>query len=286
MSNQNSSFLKGRVSALLTKHKKEQVIKPTIEKATGCQVEVFSNFDTDIFGTFTGDVPRPSSQLETAKMKAIRAIEVSGLDIGLSSEGSFGPHPLIPFAPINIEIVMLVDQRENIKIWGEWAGSDTNYSHETVTSFAEAEKFAISAGFPEHQIVVKPALGNISEMVKGISRKDELAKAVSWAISISPEQRAIIETDMRAHANPTRMANIMKATQNLIEKLNSLCPVCNAPGFCVNKRLPGLPCEWCEMPTNEILAEVSECLKCGYKNERMYPKGIKASAGRCHYCNP
>lgn len=41
MSNQNSSLLKGRVSALLTKHKKEQVIKPALETATGCRVEVY-----------------------------------------------------------------------------------------------------------------------------------------------------------------------------------------------------------------------------------------------------
>lgn len=35
------------------------------------------------------------------------------LDIGLASEGSFGPHPLIPFLPWNVEIVLLVDNREN-----------------------------------------------------------------------------------------------------------------------------------------------------------------------------
>ncbi len=219
-------------------------------------------------------------------MKAKRGIEVSGFDIGLSSEGSFGPHPSISFVPLNIEIVMLIDHREELEIWGEWASSETNYSYETVDSFAKAERFATLVGFPHHQLVVKPSKANSTELIKGISKHDELVKAVDWAISLSPERRAVIETDMRAHANPTRMGNILKATQNLIEKLNSLCPACAAPGFWLHQRKPGLPCEWCEMPTNEILAEISLCQKCGHKDENIYPKGKQAPAGRCQYCNP
>jgi len=286
VSNQNIYFLKGRVSALLSKHKKEQVIKPAFEIATGCRVEVLSNFDTDIFGTFTGDVPRPGTQLETAKLKARRAMEISGFDIGLSSEGSFGPHPSIPFVPLNIEYVMLIDDREKIEIWGEWSGYDTNYSSETVDSLVKAEKFAALAGFPQHQLVVKPSMPNSKELIKGICNHDALVNAVDWAISLSPERKAIIETDMRAHANPTRMANILKATQNLIAKLNSACPECNTPGFWLTERRAGLPCEWCEMPTNEIMAEIYSCIRCGKKEERMYTKGKKAPAGRCPVCNP
>lgn len=286
MSKHNNSLLKGRVSALLTKHKKEQVIKPAFEMATGCRIEVLSNYDTDIFGTFTGDVDRPGTQLETARIKAKRGMEVSGLDIGLSSEGSFGPHPSVSFVPLNIEIVMLIDKKESFEIWGEWSGSDTNYSRETVDSFVKAEKFAVLVGFPQHQLVVKPSMINSKELIKGISDHDALVKAVDWAISLSPERSAIIETDMRAHANPTRMANILKATQNLIAKLNSACPECNTPGFWLTERRTGLPCEWCEAPTNEILAEIYSCARCGKKEERIYPKGKKASAGRCPICNP
>jgi hypothetical protein len=282
----NNSLLKGRVSALLTKHKKEQVIKPIFEQATGCRVDVLSDYDTDMFGTFTGDVERPGTQLETARMKARRAIDISGLDIGLSSEGSFGPHPSIPFVPLNIELVMLIDDRGKLEICGEWSGSDTNYSRETVDSLDKAKEFAVMAGFPQHQLVVKPASGQPRDLIKGIHEYEELAKAIAWAISLSPERRAIIETDMRAHANPTRMANILKATQNLIDKLNSVCSACGAPGFWISERKIGLPCEWCETPTNEILSEISKCLKCGNVHEHLYPRGKKASAGRCPNCNP
>jgi hypothetical protein len=286
VSKQNNSLLKGRVSALLTKHKKEKVIKPLFEQATGCRVEVLSNFDTDQFGTFTGVVERPGTQLETAKIKARRAIEISGLDIGLSSEGSFGPHPSIPFVPLNIELVMLIDDTEKLEICGEWSGTDTNYSRETVDSLDKAKEFAAMAGFPQHQLVVKPASAQTGELIKGIYEYDELVKAIAWAISLSPERLAIIETDMRAHANPTRMANILKATQNLIDKLNSVCSVCGTPGFWISERKIGLPCEWCEMPTNEIMSEISACQKCGHLRENLYPKGKKASAGRCPNCNP
>lgn len=286
MSKQNSSFLKGRISALLTKHKKEQVIKPALEKETGLIVKVLDEFDTDVFGTFTGDVERPGTQLETARLKAKQCLEISGFDIGLSSEGSFGPHPTIAFIPYNIEIVMLIDKKEDLEIWGEWAGTETNYSQTVVDSIEKAQKFAASTLFPQHHLVVKPSNGHPQELIKGISNLQALTEAVNWAISISPDKMVKIETDMRAHANPTRMANILKATNNLINKINSLCPKCSTPGFWLSERRPGLPCEWCELPTIEILSEIYMCQKCKYTLERMHPKGEKASAGRCQNCNP
>jgi len=282
----NKSFLKGRETALLTKHKKEIVIKPTLEKRTGCKVQVFSSFDTDVFGTFTGEIERAGTQIETARLKAEKAIELSGFDIGLSSEGSFGPHPSIPFVPFNMEIVMLVDRREELRIWGEYSGYNTNYRHDKVVSSDEAFKFAQMVGFPEHFLVIKPGKAEYNESIKGICDYDKLDEAVQWAIARSPEKSALIETDMRAHANPTRMSNILKATENLIQKIDSVCIKCGMPGFWVIEKKQGLPCEICGSSTSEILSEIWLCQKCGQREEMLFPKGKLASAARCNYCNP
>jgi len=66
----NQQVFKGRHAALLTRHSKEKVIAPVIEGATGCSVLVESSYDTDLFGTFTLDIARPASQMDTARLKA------------------------------------------------------------------------------------------------------------------------------------------------------------------------------------------------------------------------
>lgn len=72
-----SCFFKGRRIVLLTKHGKEMVIKPTLEKATGCQVIVDTSFDTDQLGTFTREIARHGTQLEAARCKAQKGMELT-----------------------------------------------------------------------------------------------------------------------------------------------------------------------------------------------------------------
>ena len=93
------------------------------------------------------------------------------------------------------------------------------------------------------------------------------------------------ETDLRAHTNPTRMANIMKATQDLSQKLASLCPQCSAPGFWITQKIKGLPCSECATPTHLPIADVWSCTKCNFKRETKLQ--IKtADPSRCPNCNP
>ncbi len=95
-----------------------------------------------------------------------------------------------------------------------------------------------------------------------------------------------LETDVRAHANPTRMENIRLAAEDLVKKLNSRCPACGLPGFWIVERIVGLPCEDCGAPTRETRAEVHGCLKCAHRATRERTDMTAAPAGRCDYCNP
>ncbi len=279
-------IFRGRQAVLLTKHGKDQVIRPLFEEATGCRVIVESGFDTDLFGTFTRERGRPGTQLETARLKALKGMELHGADLALASEGSFAPHPAVPFMPLNREIVLLLDAREGLELYGEYAGSDTNYAQRLVSGWTEAEQFAMSVCFPSHFLVVRPDHELHEAVIKNISSWATLREAFAQSMTVSATGRVYLETDMRAHANPTRMQNIRKATEDLVRIIRQQCPACGAPGFTVAEIQRGLPCEWCGLPTRETAASIYRCPCCGFSREEREPPDKKAPAGRCDNCNP
>jgi len=64
-----ADYFSGKQAVLATMHGKERVIAPLLEK-TGLQLCVSGRVDTDLFGTFSGEIERPASQLETLRLKA------------------------------------------------------------------------------------------------------------------------------------------------------------------------------------------------------------------------
>ena len=276
-----------RNAVLITMHKKEEVIFPLL-RPLGMQLSVLDTVDTDQFGSFTRDIARKGSQLEAAQSKAKKALEVSGERIAISSEGSFGPHPQLFFVPANIELVLFIDTRHNIEIAGWEISSDTNFSQAEITSVKEAIQFSITCRFPSHAIVVRPNQAESNNLLfKGLTNESILEEAVMKCISASQDGKALIETDMRAMYNPTRMKVIEKATVNLLSKLQSVCPECAWPGFEVTDWIRGLPCENCFMPTRFVLKHIYTCKKCNHKNEIDYPdRKNYCEAQFCDFCNP
>lgn len=274
-----------REIVFLTKHRKDEVIRPILENETGCRLIVENRFDTDQLGTFTREIKRPKSQLDTARMKIEIGMQLANTDIGVASEGSFGSHPLAPI-PFNIELVLLYDQKEAMEIYGVYEGADTNYSQTTINSYDGAVKFAEKTGFPSHYLILRPDDENSQIIMKNIDSIDKLLDAFQKCQSISKAGNVFIETDMRAHANPTRMRNIEKATQDLISKLMNFCPNCSAPGFQVKDVIRGLPCEWCGLPSEMTRKLIYRCHKCKHEAEELYPRGRYAPAQYCNFCNP
>ena len=68
----------GQRATLVTLHHKDRVLAPLLEAALGVALETLRDVDTDALGTFTRDVPRHGTQLETARRKAQLAIERRG----------------------------------------------------------------------------------------------------------------------------------------------------------------------------------------------------------------
>lgn len=287
----STNWFTGRTAILATMHRKEEAIAPLLTAAFTLEIVVPDGFDSDQFGTFTRDVKRPADQLATARLKAMHALESLGVTLGtelaIASEGSFGPHPLMPYVPLNRELVLLVDRRHGLEIAGHAATPDTNYSHKQVDSADAALEFAHTVGFPSHGLVVMPAAEGCdpTEIHKGITQEEQLREIVKAIVQ--RHGRAHLETDMRAMMNPTRMKAIALATQDLIRKLQQTCPQCQAPGFDMGDRQPGLPCGLCHTPTALTLTATYRCAQCGFTQTVRYPDGQEfADPAQCAYCNP
>jgi hypothetical protein len=271
--------------ALLTRHGKAGVIAPVLDAAVGLRVRLDDGYDTDRLGTFCREVPRRNTQLDTARAKARIGMARTGLPLGLASEGAFGADPYAGLFPWNVELIVLLDSRFDLEVVGVAQGRAC-FEHRLCENWAALEAFAKQVGFPRQQLVLRPNGQDDPRLQKDIADWPALRAAHAVARGQSAAGRVFAETDGRAHANPTRMAMIRLATEDLSRRLRSRCPACGLPGYWQVERLPGLPCESCGLPTALPRAVVHGCLKCGYRQTRPVAGPDKAEAGCCDYCNP
>lgn len=275
----------GRSVALLTQHGKERVIAPVLEPALACRVQRVDGYDTDRLGSFTRDIPRAGSQLDAARRKARIGMTMAGTPLGLASEGSFGPDPMLGLIPWNVELLVFLDDEWGIEVVGHAQGR-SNHLHHLAADWAAAKVFARQAGFPDQHLVVRPDGANEPRHHKGIDTWDALESAFQWAQSQASGGQVFLETDLRAHANPARMERIRSAAADLVARMRSCCPSCGSPGFGLVERIAGLPCRDCGAPTRETRAEVHGCLRCAHRSTRERTDALTASPARCDYCNP
>ncbi len=274
---------RGRTFALGTQHGKGPLFATAFNDHLGAVVREIA-CDTDAFGTFAGERPRERPAVETAIAKARRALDVSGLTLGLASEGTFGPDPALPFLASDIEHVVAVDLELDLVVV-EHARRLAPVHHRCVVDpGADVAAFLQRADFPAHALIVRPEDGDPASVVKGIVEPAALASAIARAAERSPTGRAIVENDLRAHCSPTRRAVIEEAAGRLARRLATRCPACDAPGWGLVDVERGLPCADCETPTTAVLAEVRGCASCPERARTVM--GGSASPATCPACNP
>jgi hypothetical protein len=278
-------MFKDRRLVIATKHEKEKVIAPILEKELGVNCFVIPDFNSDAFGTFTGEIERSEDPIETARKKCLLAMELSNCNLAVASEGSFGPHPSFFFMHADDEFLLFIDKKNKLEIIVRELSTTTNFYGETIHSIAELEAFTNQVLFPSHAVIIRKNENDFTSMVKGITSMEKLIKVFT---NFAKNHGSIyIETDMRAMYNPTRMGVIELATQKLVEKINCHCPKCYAPGFGITAANKGLPCELCRFPTRSTLSHTYSCQKCSYSKEEMYPNNKQfEDATYCDFCNP
>jgi hypothetical protein len=141
---------------LASRHGKERAMARPFRQGLGLELVVADQIDTDDFGTFTGERPRPADAAATCRLKAEAALDATGASLGLASEGSFGPHPAIPFLPLAIEWMTFVDRRRDLVISERLEGAPTNFSHSLIAAGADPGSWLERIGFPAHGVIVRP----------------------------------------------------------------------------------------------------------------------------------
>lgn len=271
--------------ALLTQHGKESIVGPVLARALHCRVERVSGYDTDRLGTFTGETAREGSQLDAARRKARIGMDLSGFPLGIGSEGSFGSDPVTGLLPWNRELIVWIDAEQQLEVVGTAQG-DAAFANLLATRWSEVDAFAKRLGFPSHHIVIRPDGPGQQPVRKGIDDAKALREAFGWAVARSSNAAARVETDLRAHANPTRQEMIRRAALDLAARLVCACPQCGVPGFGVIGHVSGLACSECGAPTAMACADLLACPKCGHRTTRERSDGALADPTFCDNCNP
>ncbi|MFZ5630192.1 MAG: DUF6671 family protein [Spirochaetota bacterium] len=273
-------FPRDRV-VIATRHAKAKAIRPAFRRL-GLSVQTV-RADTDALGTFSGEVERRGTPLECALEKCRMAHALSGEPCCLGSEGSFGPHPHLPFAASGFEILAFTDFARGYSVHEQLITFETNFASEIISSVSMLEDFATRAGFPSHALVLYA--GSRSERpAKGIKSWDRLLELFQLSAKAAPVR---VETDMRAHVNPTRMKVIAALAKKLARRLQRVCPACGVPGYGLVDTETGLPCDWCRRPTQLVQKEIHGCALCGHLSHALRQDGlIHADPAQCDYCNP
>lgn len=279
------SIFKNRKLLIATKHQKEKVIAPIIESELGVTCFIDNSFDTDILGTFTGDVERELDPISTVREKCLQAMKINNCDLGIASEGTFGPHPSIFFVNADDEFLIFIDKQRNIEVIVRELSTTTNFNGKQVQNQKELLEFADQIGFPTHGLILRKLKDEKTDIHKGITDIENLKN--SFELLWAKYNSVYVETDMRAMFNPTRMNVIKNATKKLVQKIKSTCPQCKTPGFGVTDSKKGLKCSLCGSPTDSILSYIYICNHCHYTKEEIYPLNKTTEDPMyCNYCNP
>jgi oligopeptide/dipeptide ABC transporter ATP-binding protein len=203
----SSARLRGRVE--------ERVAAAHIGSERVLHSHAIAEVDTDRFGAFSGEVQRTTDPLTACIAKARHGAEVSGMDLVIASEGSFGPYPPAPFVTCNEEWLVLLDTRDDTVFHQRHVSLRTVSGGEACTSRAAVTAFAERMQFPEHQLVLRPRehWRSGDRVVKGIANAEQLHQVAEELIAT--HGTCWVETDLRAMANPTRMAVIAETADRV-----------------------------------------------------------------------
>jgi len=270
-----------RAVALLTKHAKGAVISPAFAEL-GLDVVTSDAFDTDNLGTFTGEIPRALAPRDCAARKARLACELTGLELGLGSEGSFGGGPMPGFVNWDDEILVLYDASQDLEITA-YASGPVGLDHITSRSLQELCEWV--ERFPAEQAWILRLPDGIHKGLRGTESLRTLLAGNGLLSKGELTEEIRLEPDLRAMHCPERRIYIQQAAEQLCQRLQSACPACVAPDFWQTAVERGLPCAWCREPTGLAKILVKECRQCGF-TERQPVAQAHADPGQCQRCNP
>ncbi|HEY7854103.1 MAG TPA: DUF6671 family protein, partial [Aquiluna sp.] len=169
---------RGKTAWLSTKHQKLDLIAPAMLEQAGLAVNAVE-VDTDLLGTFSGEVPRTDTPLNTAIAKAKMGLSESNQILGLASEGSIGPDLQNPFLVSNVETVVFVDLNEDLVIHESHRSFEIVAGSKEVTEGDDLTGFLSSIDFPNHALIASNPTSPNLPITKGIKSYDHLVQVIA-----------------------------------------------------------------------------------------------------------
>lgn len=272
------------IIALATKHGKLAQLSPHFEGLPDWDLRL-AEIDTDAFGTFSGETPRTLSPRETAINKARAGAELLGSDYGLASEGSIGPHPQIPFATADHELLALVCLSMNFVVVESHLSTEIQAFQQNVTPETDLDQIVAKLGLPEHGAIVHYRINSEPLVIKGIVDPGELIQLLTELLSQNVTNLRV-ENDFRAMFSPSRQSNISSCAEKLVQRIQSRCPECNEIGWGKTGYEFGLPCSECSQMSYAVPhSEKYGCVTCDH-GELVSLGKTTVSPARCDFCNP
>ena len=236
-STSNTSQLTQRVAGLAdglpvliaTMHGKEAVLGPQLAEL-GFQVLLPLDYDTDLLGTFSGDVRRPGTAIEAALEKARRACIATGVPRAISSEGSYRPCQTQFPGARNAEILAFVDMESGHEVVEVMTDLPTTFVKGRVPadfSSPQVQALLSSMGWPDARAMVvpeDPGHGVVMPewVFKGLADAPSMIEAMRVCAAHSSDGQVHLESDLRAHMNPSRMASVASVGERLAQRLGRL----------------------------------------------------------------
>jgi hypothetical protein len=271
--------------AFATMHGKEKLVAPILQRELGWSVRV-ADLNTDLFGTFSGEIPRSLSAHDTVVEKARRGALHAGLALGIASEGSIGAHPHIPFLDADVELMALVDVERNLQLVVSHIGPGVVALREVWTSTTDLEDIGVRADLPNHAVIVRKGEGRSLWARKGIRSVGELGVAIAEARHEGPAGDVVIESDFRAMMSPSRQANIVACATALASRVATVCPSCDTWGWGVVGVKRGMPCKGCGgVVEGAVRADILGCVACPHTKE-IAREHAAVDPAHCETCNP
>lgn len=285
-----NNFYLNQTVYFATKHKKEEILAPLFSRLGLLCKSV--PVDTDVFGTFSGEIERVGTIRETLRKKIQAAVKLEPKGrLFLASEGSFTVHPHLPFSDCDLESLLLWDKDLNFEIYAEYLDSSPVHEEIKVKAHEDINPFLTRIQFPHHAVIVQPDAPVITtetrKIFKGLKTVSDVQQAIAACALESATGQAIVAVDLRADQNLSRRKAIELAGEQLIQKLKSPCPSCGTPGFWITGSVPGLKCLACGEPSEHAAEVIYECAKCFHTEYRARPDGKTGlDPDFCEHCNP
>lgn len=278
--------------AFTTMHEKEKILSPLFNAKLSASFVIPKNINTDLLGTFTGEIKRDSDLQAVLRKKAHAGMKELGLDYGLASEGSFVAHPLVPFLNYSFESLVFVDAQKKIEIFSNLKSSESQALYSEIKSQKDLQTFLKQINFKEQALVLKPShdfSGSNEFIFKGLTEENSTLEAYNKIRSQFNQENAWVETDNRAHMSFKRRAAILKSGEELMTKILSVCNGCGCPGFAMSDSVKGLPCGLCGLKSDITLKEIWTCpnSSCSHSETRPRADGLETiESSHCQGCNP